>query len=179
MLKLIWIFLRLNLIRDEAREVEEYLHKEIVVKNGLLSEDTFSEIHSIGKVSLVSYKLMYSFAIGKKLDGVLLGIMLMILSFLPMFLVYGGIIWWLFEELDPSYLPYISSVISPVLAAYFIMRGYILLRKSYRQFSVFYFVILCSISFILVFVLQWSITLVLFTTLFLFLCFMKGGSIHE
>lgn len=177
-LSIIWIFLKLGLFHEDSETIDEYLHREIVVKNQIMSEEEFNKVHSIGKMSMFSYKMTYAYSVGKVKGNLLLGVTLSLVTLLPSCILFFALLYLLLEKGEPSWLLYISNGVAPVLAAYFLYSALQLLKKGYTNFPLFPFILLCIIGFVLVFVLQWPIALILAGTLFLFLCFMKGGNIN-
>lgn len=178
MWKIIKIFLQLSVMYKDFSTVEEFLHKKIVTAGEILTEDEFNGIHSIGKISLVSYKLTYAFSIGKKVIGTWFGFLLMGITLIPSLVLYSILLYILLNRIDDTYVMYICLAIAPVMAAYFISNGFFLIQRGYSNFPLFTFGMLCIIGFVLVFILQWPIALVVLGSLFFFLCFMKGGNIN-
>lgn len=178
MWKLIKIFLKFSLLYKDQASVEEYLHQNIVTKEMLMNEEEFNGIHSIGKISLISYKLTYAFSIGKKLYGILFGYLLVLITLLPSLLIMGVLFYLINDRMNETYVAYANAAIGPVMAAYFVSNGLLLIKKGYSNFPLITFISLCIMGGTMVFVLQWPISLVLVGSLFFFLCFMKGGNIN-
>lgn len=178
MWKLIKIFLQVSIMYKDLPSIEDFLHQKIVTTENILSEDEFNNIHSIGKVSLVSCKLTYAFSVGKKVFGIWFGFLLMCITCIPSLVLYSLLLYFLFAKLKDTYLVYACYAIAPVMAAYFITNGIFLIQRGYSNFPLFTFGMLCVIGFVLVFVWQWPIALVVLGSLFFFLCFMKGGNIN-
>lgn len=178
LISLSWIFMKLGFLYRDISAIEEYLHRELVTKHKFMSEEEFSEVHSIGKISMISYKLTYAFSVGTKIQNIFVGLLLALLTLLPIIVMYGLVLFWLFEKADSVWLWNITEGVAPVLAAYFLYSAFTYLRKGFRNFAFVPFVLICLQGFILVFILRWPIVLTLVASLLFFLCFMKGGNIN-
>lgn len=179
MWKLILVFLKISFLSYDNNNIDNYIHHEIVVKNNLLDEEKYSQIHTVAKTSIVSKKLTYAILCGMSIDGLILALILCFVVLIPNLLIYILLINFLTDNVQEQRLNEIMTLALPMLAAFFAVEAIKYAKHSYARFPKIVFLFIFGLAFIMVFVLQWPIILVLSSFLVFFLFFMKGGEYND
>ena len=178
MAQLYLIMLKISILYYDTNKISERLHKDIVVNKNILDENKWSCVLESAKFPFGSNKLAYAYAIGKQFD-ILTTIGLCFVSIFPNILIFLSLFSFLIQYKNTDHLNLVINAAYPVFSAYFIYIAWNNLSKSVKQFALATYGVFLIISFIMVFVFELPIYLVLMISIFLFLCFIKGGKIDD
>lgn len=172
-------FLKIALISFDDVKIEDRLHNDFVVKRKTLSEEQWNEVITRTKFSLGSIKVNYAFTIGNMckpkyggwaFSGALLACS--VVEYLTLYLIFKN-------KLNNETVNLLYNALIPVLSAYLVYQSFTLLKQGYNQFSLIIFIIYTLLSFVLIFIIELPVHIVLVVSLFLFLCFTRGGVNNE
>ena len=178
-MNLMLLFLTIGLFRHDTVTIETLISEKLVDKYQMISKERFHELKSCVQLSFGSAKLTYAIIIGKELGGLFLATGLSLMVCLPSLAIYCALLYGIQQFLSIDQLYLIQQGIIPVLAAYFIHEALRYVMAAKRVFSFTFIILILLVSVILIVILNIPIVYVLVLMLIFFLCFIKGGSLHD
>lgn len=179
MLKVFLLFFWIGLFYRDDATIKDKLHSSLVITNKILNEEQWNSICTSTKFPIGSTKIAYALSVGSFISEYPIGFLLALVCFIPNLLLFGLLYFVLRQYLNSEQLSIIVNATYPVLSAYFLYCSYQYLKDSFSQSSLIKFVSLLLIDFILIFVLEINVCIVLILSMFLLLCFTKGGKVDE